>query len=542
MKQLLLSILAGIWAASLCAQVNFTESHLPVLVINTNGQTIPDEPKITAQAGLIYNGPGQTNHLSDPFNAYNGPVGIERRGASSYNYEKRPYGIEWRDANGEDIDVALLGLPAESDFALISPLNDKTLIRDVLAHQLAQDALPWSPRTRLIETVLNGEYIGVYTLIETIKRGSNRVDIAKLKDSDVSGPQLSGGYILRMDKYGPPPGALGGDWKSEYPAMQGSWQETWFQHHYPKSDDILPVQQQYIRQWIGDFEDMMASPSYQNTLEQWIDMDSWVNYLLVQELVKNTDAYRLSAYFYKDRDDAPGGGKIAMGPVWDCNIAFGIGDYCGGNEWTGWAKDFNQVCGFDQWIIHFWWEKVWAYPAFRQRMAERWETLRAGPWSDAQLMQRIDSLVAVVGAAQVRNFQRWPVLGTYVWPNAYIGNTYQQEINYLKNWLLNRTAWLDQQIFLASLSVDSSLSHAPFAIFPNPTSEVLYVKRNGVPPLGGACNFILYAPDGKLVHLQKALCGDEIFKLNLPDLKGPHAYKFTDYKGEILDSGWLVLE
>ena len=152
-------IFLALWTTSgVTAQVNFTSSHLPILVLNTNGQTIPDEPKLNIQAGLIDNGIGQINHLTDAYNAFNGTVGIELRGSSSFYYPKSPYSIEFRTTAGDDLDVEILGLPAESDFALISPYNDKTLIRDILAHTFASQALPWSPRTRLIELVLNNQY------------------------------------------------------------------------------------------------------------------------------------------------------------------------------------------------------------------------------------------------------------------------------------------------------------------------------------------------------------------------------------------------
>ena len=524
----------------------FTSSHLPILVINTtNGQEVPDEPKITAQMRIIDNGPGQINHLTDPANAYNGAIGIERRGSSSFYYDKKPYTLELRDANGDDQDVSLMGMPAESDFALISPLNDKTLMRDVLAHTLARQVLPWSPRTRYTEVMLNGQYIGVYVLIETIKRGNDRVDIAKLTETDLSGPDVTGGYILRMDKFGPPPGNFGGHWKSNYPAIIGGWQETWFQHFYPKQEDIALQQQQYIRNYIDSFEDMLISPAYLTDLEDWIDLDSWVDYALIQEISKNTDGYRLSAYFYKDKDDASGPGKITMGPVWDCNISFGIGDYCQSADWQGWDKDFNQICGGDSWVIHFWWNRVWNHPAFQQRMSERWQELRAGPWSNARLNEQIDSLVTVIGPAQVRNFQRWPVMGTYVWPNAYIGPNYNAEVNYLKNWLINRAIWMDANIPAAATAVkDTQFANTPYVVYPNPViGERIYIKTNSV-VFAQSFVFTLYDRAGKVVHTARS-DAKGVFWLDLPvDILANGLYFYTltvPRMGDLIDSGPLMI-
>lgn len=114
------------------SQVTFTSSNLPIVVINTNGQTISDEPKITADMGIIDNGPGIRNNITDTFNGYNGKIGIEIRGHSSQNFPKKQYGIELRDNAGNDIKVSLLGLPEESDWVLNASYTDKTFLRNVI--------------------------------------------------------------------------------------------------------------------------------------------------------------------------------------------------------------------------------------------------------------------------------------------------------------------------------------------------------------------------------------------------------------------------
>ncbi|NUN99889.1 MAG: CotH kinase family protein [Saprospiraceae bacterium] len=505
MKKCVLSILGLVFSVAVIAQT-LTQSNLPIVVINTFGVDIPNEPKIPASMGIIDNGQGQINHIGDPFNGYNGAIGIELRGSSSQGYEKKPYSIETRDANGEDLDVPLLGMPEESDWALIAPLNDKTLMRDVIMHAYARVALPWSPRTRYCEVIINGDYKGVYALIETIKRDPNRVAIKKLEEEDISGNALTGGYILRMDKYGES-GGLGGNWVSPYLPITGSWQQTWFQYHYPKEEDIQPEQEDYIQDYITDFETMLASQSYADHYPDWIDVDSWVNYLLLQELGKNVDGYRLSAYFYKHRDDE--GGKIGMGPIWDFNISLGIGDYCGGADYNGWAKDFNNICGGDAWVIHFWWGRLWNDPAFRHKVGERWAELRANQWNNAALFGEIDANVALLSQAQVRNFQRWPVFGQYVWPNAFIGNNYQEELTYLRTWLTNRLAWLDLNMALLVETDTIDNSNLQAEVNPNPAQEQLWVTlpRQANSPLTKIYDFVLYDASGREVLRQQDLTG-----------------------------------
>ena len=144
-----LVFLIFIFSIKLTAQtVNFTQSTLPIVIINTNGRAIPDEPKITATMKIVFNGTGQINRLSDQTFHFNGTIGIETRGSSSqFISEKKPYSVEVRDLQGEDLAVSLLGMPKESDWALIAPYSDKSLIRDAVIYQLAASMMAWARRS-----------------------------------------------------------------------------------------------------------------------------------------------------------------------------------------------------------------------------------------------------------------------------------------------------------------------------------------------------------------------------------------------------------
>ncbi len=152
----LLFILAIVLSTSFAETVNFESSNLPIVVINTHGQTIPDEYRIIADMGIIYNGPGQRNHVNDPFNNYDGKISIELRGSSSQMFPKKQYALETEDAQGENLNVSLLGLPEENDWILNGPYSDKSLIRNVLIYRLARDLGNYASRTRFCELVLNG--------------------------------------------------------------------------------------------------------------------------------------------------------------------------------------------------------------------------------------------------------------------------------------------------------------------------------------------------------------------------------------------------
>ncbi len=424
------------------AQVNLISSNLPIIVIDTYGQAIPDEPKITADMGIIYNGPGQRNYITDPFNHYNGYIGIEKRGSSSQMFPKKSYAVETRDSLGNNLNFPLLGLPQENDWILYGPYTDKTMLRDILAFKIGQDMGHYASRFRFCELVLNADYQGVYILLEKIKRDRHRVNIRSMQPTYISGDELTGGYILKIDKY---EGSQVGGWNSTFPPYPGAWQRIYYQYHYPDPDQIVPEQQAYIQGYIFVFESLMNSTLYRDPFAGYYDLinvPSFIDFFLVSELGKNVDSYRLSTFMYKDRDSE--GGQLTMGPLWDFNLAFGNADYYEGWQNSGWQ--LNVSISGDYWQNPFWWKKFLADPVFMNRAARRWHELRQNILSTGTLLTFIDSCVVELQEAQARNYLRWPILGTYVWPNWYIGQTYQDEINFLKTWLQNRINWMNQAL------------------------------------------------------------------------------------------------
>ena len=177
----------------------FSESNLPIVLIETNGQEIVDEPSIIADMKIISNGNGMTNHVEDVANNYNGKITIEYRGNFSQLLPQKPYKIETKDAMNVDLDVSLLGMPAEHEWVLIPNYNDKSLVRNALASKLFADMGHYASRNQFCEVVLNGNYQGIYLFMEKIKRDPNRVAIAKLQPNENTGLNLTGGYIIKSD-------------------------------------------------------------------------------------------------------------------------------------------------------------------------------------------------------------------------------------------------------------------------------------------------------------------------------------------------------
>jgi PKD repeat protein/subtilisin-like proprotein convertase family protein len=428
---------------------SFTSSDLPIVLINTiNNVPIPDEPKVPALMKIIYNGEGVRNYLTDTVFHYNGSAGIETRGSSSQGMPKKSFGFETRDAQGNNLNVSLLGMPAENDWILSANYSDKTLFRNALTYNLANKTRQYAPRTRFCEIMLNGEYIGVYTLTEKIKRDSGRVNVAELNSWDTTGTELTGGYILKIDKL---TGAGGAGWSSAFPPPNSgtSQAEIYFQYDYPSPDSIHPAQAQYIKNFVDSFEAVLASPDFQNPENGWrqfMDEPSVIDFMLMNELSRNVDGYRISTFLHKEKITR--GNKLKMGPVWDFDIAWQNANYCQGQNTTGWAYDFNAVCGGGGGLlVPFWWQRFRQDSLFNKRLYCRYQEFRNSFLSPSALNSLADSMALVLNESQERNFQRWSILGVYVWPNPNpIPTTYIGEVTKLKQWFADRLAWIDGQI------------------------------------------------------------------------------------------------
>ena len=286
--------------------LKFTHSHLPIVVINTNGQEIGSDQKITAHMGIIHNEFGGLNNITDDYNHYNGHIGLEIRGSSTQYFPKKQYAVETRDSLGENNNVSLFGMPIENDWIFNAPYTDKSLMRNVIIYKMARDAGRYASRTQYFELVLNGEYNGVYVMLEKIKRDKNRVNISKLNPNEISGDDITGGYIIKIDKWD---GENLGGWYSDLIEYSNNRKEGFYQYHYPKPDDINYQQKEYIQDYINNFEKLMKSNEYSDPITGFpsiIHWDSFIDFFIMQEITKNIDGYRLSTYLHKDKDSDGG--------------------------------------------------------------------------------------------------------------------------------------------------------------------------------------------------------------------------------------------
>ncbi len=493
----------------------FVATNLPLVRINTNGQMIEDEPRIVADMEIVDNGPGNLNYFTDPANDYDGNIAIEIRGASSQGFPKKNYGFETQDANGENNDYPVLGMPEENDWILHGPFSDKSLIRNALSFDIGRKLMDYASNTRFCELIINGDYRGVYLMMERIKRDPSRVDISKLKPEDIEGDELTGGYIFQLDRDNPDSETDG--WYSPH----GS--SPFYSYHSPDEDDLLPVQKTYLRDWMSNFENAMEQPNYASTYEDFIDVPSFIDYFLINELAKHVDAFKLSFYMYKTKDS--NGGKLHMGPIWDFNLGYSNFDFACDPNPTDWIYPCTSNA--------FWLDRILEIPEMQNLIHCRWEELRASHLLTDNLMSTIDGMVEEIGDSQERNFSRWDILGNFVWPNSFVGNTHEEEIDHLKDWLNQRLVWMDQNMLGTPIDCltnvqDDLDSDFEFSAFPNPFSdEISFTFKNALVEKG---NIHVFNSLGQLI-LERSIFNGQALILNTEGLSGGiYFYKIESHR------------
>ena len=414
--------------------------EITTLGVGPEGEIV-DEPKVPAALTI--------KRLDSTL--YEGIIGIEIRGESSQFFDKKSYGFETWDSQYNDLDVALIGFPEEEDWILYGPFSDKSLIRNKLIYELSNRMGRYTTKTEFVELTINYEYKGLYIFMEKLKRDKNRIDISKLENADIDEELISGGYIIKIDKSDMEDGSY-----TDYNSFQSQFDvfgnengdiRINFNYEYPKPGEIHANQKNYIKNYFYEFESSLASNNFKdpiNGFRKYIDEDSFIDFFILNELSNNVDGYRLSTYLQKDRNE-----KLVIGPIWDFNLSFGNADYCGGERYDVWCFKFNERCLGDYWNVPFWWNRLLEDEKFVEKLKDRWNQLRLNTLSDSNILTLIEEQYSFLNNETDiinRNFNKWKIFGIYIWPNSFIGNNYYEEIDFLKNWIKERTKWLDESI------------------------------------------------------------------------------------------------
>ena len=416
------------------APFDFSSSNLPILMINTDGNVdIPDSPRVPGNMKIINRGTGSRNYLSDQnttgFLNYNGRINIEVRGSASQVLPKKQYGFSTLKAdNISNNNVVLLGMPADNDWILNGLGFEPSLIRDYLNYNLARMIGDYASRTAYCEVVLNGSYQGLYVLEEKIKQGSDRVDVTKIGTGDNTFPNVTGGYITKADKL------TGGDpiaWTMpSYISLNGVF-DVMFIHELPKPENVTSNQNNYIH---AEFDKLASSAhsgniSFADGFPSVIDIPSFVDFMIINELSANADAYQYSTFFHKDRN-----GKLRAGPIWDLNLTYGYD---------------LAIWGFDRSKTYTWqfsngdnegpkfWKDLFNNTEFRCCLSRRWNQLiqPGQPLNYTSIAAYIDQIVPMISEAVIRENTKWGTVPGF-----------SNEITKIKDFIKLRIDWMTAAI------------------------------------------------------------------------------------------------
>ena len=381
---LLAAITAAAAAAALAAPA--AQAALPVLRIDA-AREIPNEPKVSARLRM----PG-----------YRGRIGIETRGQSSQTFPKKSFAVELRDAKGEDRKAPLLGMPEDGDWVLYAPYNDKTLMRNVLAYETARWMGRYAARTRFVQLRLNGRNHGVYVLMEKLELGDDRVQGEALFE-----------FTFPFQAQSKAPSFL-----TPVKRRPIVWED-------PERGDLSRARAGTLAAKVRAAERALYG---RGSWRKRIDESSAVDFALVNELLKNQDAFHASTYM------ALRGGKLHLGPVWDFDISTGNSDSGPSRYLPGW-----MLANAD------WAERLYRDRRFTRRMATRWRELRRAGLQ-RQVLRTVDRSRRELRGSVTANFRRWPVLDRKIWPNPVARGSYQAEVRFLRGWLKRRIGWIDRNV------------------------------------------------------------------------------------------------
>ncbi len=419
-------------------------THLPIVSINTNGTEIPGKPiydeeynvidytlaadgTTTIRASLdVIDNKQEYNHLSDNAKSM-GEVMIRVRGHSSRRFEKPNYFIRFVSADDTNNPQEFLGMDAHHEWALHGPFLDKTLIRNYMWYNISGEIMEYSPNVRFFELVLNGEYRGLYLATEMITAGKegSRLNLqVNKKDNTFSG------YALRLDW---------GDTEEEnklYPFTNYTTRaKTQHELVYPGAKNITPELKEAIKNEFSLFEKTLYSYDYNNEkygYKNYIDIDSFVDYFLINEFTCNYDAGSLSTYIYKDID-----GKYKM-CVWDFNSA--LDAY---QESAMPTDEFRLNSGL-------WYQMLFMDSDFTDRVITRYYELRKTVFSEEYLFGFIDDTIEYLGTAVDRNYERWGYTFNQEYdlmhPTERNPRNYDEAISQMKDFITKRIAFMDENI------------------------------------------------------------------------------------------------
>lgn len=398
-------------------------THLPLIILKTQGQEIPGaqgrtEEDLYCEYAIIDN-PDGVNHSDDP-PSQSGWMAISIRGNSSRNFPKKQYAVKLVNPAGETAKQSLLGMPAESTWVLNGSYIDHSQIRNYMMYNISAEIMEYAPRCRLAEVMLtdaqgNVSYQGVYTLIEKPK-----ISEARLNYTPYNPSYAETSFVVQMNAY---------IQSLEIPHLKADEIPVVYRSElkYPDMEVLTDASADYVRNQMLTFEKMLYDADHTgdwSRLTEIIDMDSFVDYYIINEFFQNYDAGRRSTYLHKGL-----GGRITMGPVWDFDSAFD--NFVHASMGIDWLDTKTT-------LYYFYLTRC---PDFIEAVSRRYEELRGTFLAEEYLLSYIDSTAAYLETAAQRNCDKW-----------YGGDRqlFYDDIRAMKDFVVRRGAWMDENFIRQS--------------------------------------------------------------------------------------------
>lgn len=404
------------FTVSLSIKVDF-----PTVYINTRGKA-PILDRENYVTGTI--------RIEDPNGEYSSVplitdgLRIRGRGNSTWTFfPKKPYRLKL------DNKAKVFGMPSNKDWVLMASYSDKSLLRDLTAMEISRICgMHWTPSFFPVELYLNDNYQGYYLLGDHKEVANHRVDIELVTPQDNEGDAVTGGYYFEIEQ--------------QMDEKTCFWTMMRIPVMFSDPEEPTQAQKQYVIQYFNAFENTLQGESFadpETGYAAYIDVDSFVNYYIAEELVKDVDGnLRKSSFMTKER-----GKKLEMYHLWDFDLALGncnyFPEYGLDNSYRGfYIRDY----GYDGYGKG-WYYRLFQDPAFRARVKERWKELK--PRLD-KVPEYIDKEHEYISTAAQRNFRKWPILDVQIWPNVVVTGSFDKEVKYMKDFYIARLAWLDSEI------------------------------------------------------------------------------------------------
>lgn len=428
--------------------VSFSETTLPIVYITVDGQVIQREDRVLGTMKIIDNGDGHnytdlTAHPSQKVD-WEGPIALKYRGNTSFTgSDKKPFSLKTlteADLKAKKAKVSIMGMGKDNDWALLAPWEDKSYMRDVLTMELARGGHSFAPHMKYCEVFVDGYYYGVYIMTERATKGKKRLNL-----DDPTAEDLTGDFHVEIDRKDEehyyvskhhPVSASGKEYTNRTVA---------YQYKEPEYDDFADLPsgtQDAIDNAIATMEDAFASDDYtgENGYRKYIDVASFIDFQIAQEMSGNVDAYRLSSPLYKYSETHAaelGTDSKWKTALWDFNIAYGTASYYDANKVNTWRYTSNDLMASeDQQLVPFFWYKLMKDAAYVEELHQRWTELRSGNYSNTNITAQIDSLASVLKASGALDRDN------QAWRNHF--GTFDDAVSTLKSYCTSRLAFIDK--------------------------------------------------------------------------------------------------